>query len=97
MRENTILKQKMLQQEILKRELPPLLTMNDGRQCTAELWGERRAEILNLLRKNIYGYTPEPPEKVTGEIVEQSPERALSSSALPTQICLGAIAARTKC
>jgi hypothetical protein len=78
MRENTILKQKMLQQEILKRELPPLLTMNDGRQCTAELWGERRAEILNLLRKNIYGYTPEPPEKVTGEIVEQSPERAFA-------------------
>jgi hypothetical protein len=62
-----MLKQEMLQQEILKRDLPPLLTMNDWRPCTKELWRERRAEILDILQKNIYGYTPEPPEKVTGK------------------------------
>jgi hypothetical protein len=47
----------MLQQEIAKRELPPLLTMKDGRPCTADLWRERRAELLDILQKYIYDLT----------------------------------------
>ncbi|NLC42872.1 MAG: acetylxylan esterase [Clostridiales bacterium] len=61
----------MLQQEITKRELPPLLTMNNGKPCTADLWRERRTELLDILQKYIYGYTPEPPKKVTGEVIEE--------------------------
>jgi hypothetical protein len=68
----------MLRQELERRQLPPLLTMNDGRPCTRELWRDRRAEILDILQKHIYGYTPEPPKKVTGEVVEQGPLNAFA-------------------
>lgn len=68
----------MLQQEILKRQLPSLLTMNDGRPCTAELWRERRLEILDILQQHIYGYTPEPPERVAGEITQQQGNNAFA-------------------
>jgi hypothetical protein len=78
MNKNYMLELKLLEQELLKRDLPPLLTMNDGRQCTKELWEKRRLEILDILKKNIYGYTPIPPKKVTGEIIEQSPERVFA-------------------
>ena len=40
----------------IRRQPPPLLTMNDGRKCSWFM-EERRAEILDIL-KNIYGYTP---------------------------------------
>ncbi|HOJ10627.1 MAG TPA: hypothetical protein PK733_08540 [Clostridiales bacterium] len=73
-----MLKLEMLQKEILKRELPPLLTMNDGRLCTAELWRERRTEILDILQKNIYGYTPKSLKKTSGEVVEQSRKNAFA-------------------
>lgn len=73
-----MLENNMLQQEVSRRQLPPLLTMNDGRICNAGLWRERRAELLDILQKNIYGYTPELPEKVTGEVVEQGSEMAFA-------------------
>lgn len=76
----------MLQQEIAKRELPPLLTMKDGRPCTADLWRERRAELLDILQKYIYGYTPKPPEKVTGEVVEESPPNAFAGKVFQQRI-----------
>lgn len=68
----------MLQQEISKRELPPLLSMNDGNTCTADLWRERRAEIIDSLQQHIYGCTPEPPKKVIGEIVGQGDKKAFA-------------------
>ena len=60
----------MLQQELIKRDLLPLLTMKDGNKCTQNLWGKRREELLDILQENIYGYTPKAPERVMGEIVE---------------------------
>ena len=45
----------MLIEELRRRELPPLFTMNDGRPCTV-ICGERRAEILDILQRNTYGY-----------------------------------------
>ncbi|NMA94646.1 MAG: acetylxylan esterase [Clostridiales bacterium] len=68
----------MLKEEILQRNLPPLLTMNDGRVCTKDLWKERREELLDILQENIYGFTPEPPKVVTGRIIEQGEERAFA-------------------
>jgi hypothetical protein len=68
----------MLQEEIAKRQLPPLLTMNDGNTCTADLWRKRRAELLDILQKYIYGYTPDPPKKVTGEVVDEGPFNAFA-------------------
>ncbi|NLA84228.1 MAG: acetylxylan esterase [Clostridiales bacterium] len=76
----------MLIEELRRRELPPLFTMNDGRPCTADLWRERRAEILDILQRNIYGYTPPPPEKVTGEVEAEEGERAFAGKVLQQRI-----------
>jgi len=55
----------MLQNELNLRNIPDLMKMNDGRTVTAELWPERRAEILQILYQQEYGYTPAAPERVT--------------------------------
>jgi len=83
-----MLEKTMLQQEVSRRQLPPLLTMNDGRSCTADLWRERRAEILDILQENIYGYTPKAPEKVTGEIIEQGSERDFAGKVIQQKISI---------
>lgn len=69
---------KMLYEETLDRDLPPLLIMDDGRDCTKELWRERRAELLDILQRHIYGYTPEPPKETVGKIIGQGKERAFA-------------------
>ncbi len=48
---------------------PDVLKFSDGRQVTAENWQERRNEIIDILRREEYGYSPLPPEKVTGEVI----------------------------
>lgn len=59
-----------LKNELAKRELPPLLTMNDGSLCIPGKWRKRRLELLDILHKNIYGYTPKPPDSVIGEVLK---------------------------
>lgn len=51
-------------QELEKRNLPKLLTMNNGDPVTPENWEERRKELLDCLSKNLYGYTPPAPKEV---------------------------------
>ncbi|MBE6931451.1 MAG: hypothetical protein E7463_14350 [Ruminococcaceae bacterium] len=48
----------MRTEELAKRELIPLLKMNDGRTVTKELWPERYAELKHILEQHIYGITP---------------------------------------
>lgn len=83
---NKVQEHELLKQEVFKRELPPLLIMNDGRQCTKELWRERRKELLELLMKNIYGYTPKLPGKVVGEIVAQASENEFAGKVTQQKI-----------
>ena len=45
---------------------PLLLRMNDGTPVTPELWDKRRAELIDILCNEEYGYSPAPPETVTG-------------------------------
>lgn len=68
----------MLYEEVIRRDLPPLLTMNDGRACNRDLWRERREELLDSLQRHIYGYTPSPPESVEGKVVDQGGERTFA-------------------
>ena len=58
----------MLGKILESRGLQPLLILDDGRPVTPDLWPERRRELLERLRKNLYGYTPEPPARVDGRI-----------------------------
>ena len=59
-----------LQDELTKRDLPQLLTMNNGTPCIPGTWRKRRMELLDILSKNLYGYTPKAPDSVTGEIIK---------------------------
>ncbi|MCU0241888.1 MAG: acetylxylan esterase [Vicinamibacteria bacterium] len=57
--------------------LPDPLVMADGRPVTnRETWRERRAEILRLFERHVYGVMPAPPETMTCE------ERARDDQAL---------------
>jgi len=76
----------MLKEEIAQRALLPLLVMNDGKAVTKELWPQRKAEILDILQRHLYGYTPEAPAKVTGEIVEQGRFNAFAGKVNQQQI-----------
>lgn len=51
-------------QELKKRNLPDILTMNNGEKVTPETWEARRKELLDCLSQNLYGYTPPAPEEV---------------------------------
>lgn len=63
----------MLNQELSSRALLPILTMDDGRPVTRELWPARRAEMRRALETYSYGVTPPPPAHVSGEILSSNP------------------------
>ena len=50
-------------------KLPALLKLNDGRWVeNGEDWRVRRQEILDILRREEYGYSPQAPERVKGTV-----------------------------
>lgn len=51
------------------RALPPILRAGE----TAESWPERRAELMTLLREQVYGFSPEETPVVTVESEEEKP------------------------
>lgn len=51
------------------RALPPILRENE----TPESWPERRAELMALLREQVYGFSPEETSVVTVENEEEKP------------------------
>ena len=63
----------MLKEKLAARGIPALMTMNDGTPVkTPDGWRARRRELIDLLSREEYGYTPAAPEKVTGEILERA-------------------------
>lgn len=48
----------MIDSLLEERALLPILTMNAGTEVTLENWQERRKEMLDLLSRYSYGYTP---------------------------------------
>lgn len=75
----------MIREELAARKLPELLRMNDGRAVTAENWRERRAELLDLLSSEEYGYSPEAPKEVRA-IVEKRDNKAFEGKAFQETI-----------
>lgn len=60
----------MILEDLKNRNLPDVLRMDDGTRCdSAEKWEKRRAEILDLFAREVYGYMPEPPESVSCSVV----------------------------
>lgn len=57
-----------IKNELNKRNLPELLKFADGTAVTKDNIGKRRAEILDILQKEVYGYMPPVPDFVKGEV-----------------------------
>ena len=69
--------------------LPPLLKMNSGEEVTTAFqWvNKRRPEILNILKKELFGELPPRPESFTKEVVSCK-EDALNNTAIRKEIRL---------
>ncbi len=65
----------MLQSELVSRNIPDVLKMNDGTIVTdLGKWQTRRHEIMDILNKNMYGYSPRFESKTTGVVVRTDNE-----------------------
>lgn len=71
----------MLEHVWKQRAIPDVMRLrNGGRVQNQSQWRERREEILDLLRREIYGYSPKAPENVRGILME-SEEGAFAGKA----------------
>lgn len=60
---------------------PELLKFNDGSDVMCEkCWEKRRKEIFEILEREAYGFVPELPETVRGEILESGKEESACCS-----------------
>lgn len=59
----------MIEKKLQERNLPDLLTMNNGQPVTAENWQQRKQELIDCLSRNLYGYTPPASKQVRAEFV----------------------------
>jgi hypothetical protein len=68
--------------------LPDLLVTTDGSTVsTPAEWEDRRAEILELFRSNVYGRSPGQPDSLRFEILEEN-ERAMDGTAILRRIAI---------
>lgn len=76
----------MIHSMLEQRKLPELMRFCDGTPViTKQDWRRRREEILDILRREIYGYAPEAPKEVMGLVVERN-ETAFANKAVQEQI-----------
>ena len=68
--------------------LPELLKFKNGEAVTKDNWQARREEILDILRREEYGYSPQKPETVKGDVVEKI-EKVASGHATIERINIG--------
>ena len=60
------------EEKVPKYELPDALTCADGSKVTTrEQWSKRRAELLELFAKEMYGRFPQKPEKLSFKVVQE--------------------------
>lgn len=75
----------MLHEKLAARKLPSLMKMNCGKDVrTPDDWRVRRRELLEILQREEYGFTPSAPKKVIGTI--ENSERAFAGKAIQSLI-----------
>ncbi len=68
--------------------LPDPLTFSNGKPVrNARDWKRRRAELLELFAKNVYGYSPKPPKRLNFEVSETN-KTALGGKAIRKQVTI---------
>ena len=78
----------MVQARLKQLNLPDVLVLNDGtRVNNKDMWPERRAEIVQLLGSQVYGFSPPPPPEVYGN-VENRDEGAFANKAIHSVVSL---------
>jgi hypothetical protein len=71
-----------LKEELKKRNLPNVLTLNNGKPLSSgREWPIRRKEIIDLLSSQIYGFSPPAPSKVSSALLNLE-EKAFANKAL---------------
>ena len=69
------------------RNLPPLCVMNDASPVhTPDDWRARRRELIEILSREEYGFTPAAPASVRAEVI--SSERAFAGKAVQSLVKL---------
>ncbi len=77
----------MLNEMLAQRELPSLLTLNEGRAAkTPDDWRIRRRELIDILSREEYGYTPAAPDRVEGQVLPDANPRAFAGKASQQRI-----------
>ena len=66
----------MIKEILAQKNLPELLTHNDGTKVTAESWERRRFELIDMLSEYEYGRMPETPEEIK---VEETAKTAIAA------------------
>ncbi len=70
---------------LAERRLPQIMKFADGRAVTEDNWEERRREILDILRREEYGYSPPAPAYVKVE-KDGEEKRSFAGKALIQQL-----------
>lgn len=78
----------MVQARLEELNLPDILTFNDGNRVeNKDMWPRRRAEIIQLLGSQVYGFSPPPPPDVYWNI-ESRDDMAFANKAVHSVVSL---------
>jgi hypothetical protein len=55
-------------------ELPDVMLLDGAPVRTPEAWRQRRNQILELFRENVFGRSPGPPERLRFQLLEEDPQ-----------------------
>lgn len=71
----------MVLEELRSRNIPDVFRMDDGHYADSpDLWRKRREEMLELLSREMYGFSPPPPGEVRADVL-MSDEKAFGGKA----------------
>lgn len=77
-----------IKETLEKRGVPSLFEFADGRAVTSDNADEKRAEIREILQREIYGKMPPKPDLVKGEILENPKSRDCAGKAMIKRVSL---------
>ena len=72
----------MIAQQLHIRNLPDLMRLNNSQPLTPETWQMRKAELIDSLSRNLFGYTPAAPKSVRAEKIGDYRYHAFAGKAI---------------